>query len=66
MLFGKLLPRDGNFFALFNEHAAHIAEGARAFMSMINHYADPVLRQKHADEVDAAAKLSPSYRAPGA
>jgi uncharacterized protein Yka (UPF0111/DUF47 family) len=56
MLFGKLLPREGNFFVLFNEHAARIAEGARAFMSMISNYGDPVLRQKHADEVDAAER----------
>jgi len=30
MLFGKLLPREGNFFELFNQHAGFIAEGARA------------------------------------
>ena len=29
MLFGKLLPREGNFFELFNQHASFIAEGAR-------------------------------------
>ena len=29
MLFGKLLPREGNFFELFNEHGTHIAR-ARA------------------------------------
>ena len=26
MLFGKLLPREGNFFELFNQHAGFIAE----------------------------------------
>jgi uncharacterized protein Yka (UPF0111/DUF47 family) len=31
MLFGKLLPREGNFFELFNQHGKLIAEGARAF-----------------------------------
>jgi len=54
MLFGKLLPRDGNFFALFNDHGAQIAEGARAFMQLIHHYADPALREKYAAEVDHA------------
>ena len=54
MLFGKLLPREGNFFELFNEHGNHIAEGARAFLKMIENYADPTLRQRHADEVDRA------------
>lgn len=54
MLFGKLLPRDGNFFELFNAHGARIAEGSRAFMAMISNYADPALRQQYAEEVDAA------------
>jgi uncharacterized protein len=53
-MFGRLMPRDGNFFALFNEHGDRIAEGARAFMAMVQNYRDPVLRQRHADEVDAA------------
>ena len=30
MLFGKLLPREGNFFELFNQHADRIVEAARA------------------------------------
>jgi hypothetical protein len=54
MLFGKLMPREGNFFELFNEHGRYIAEGARAFMSMIENYADPALRQQYADQVDVA------------
>ena len=56
MLFGKLMPREGNFFQLFNQHGGYIAEGSRAFMSMIHNYADPVLRQKYADEVDTAER----------
>ena len=31
MLFGKLLPREGNFFEMFNQHADNIVEAARAF-----------------------------------
>jgi hypothetical protein len=56
MLFGKLLPREGNFFELFNEHGNHIAVGARAFMSMVQNYADETLREKYAAEVDNAEK----------
>ena len=26
MLFGKLLPREGNFFEMFNQHAERIVE----------------------------------------
>ena len=54
MFFGKLLPREGKFFELFNEHAAHITEGARAFMLMIQNYNDADKREKHAAEVDHA------------
>jgi uncharacterized protein len=56
MLFGKLLPREGNFFALFNQHGDFIVQGARAFMLLIQNYADPALRQKYADEVGAAER----------
>ena len=58
MLFGKLLPREGNFFELFNQHAAFIAQAARAFMLLIQNYDDPVLREKHAAEVDAAERAA--------
>jgi len=54
MWFGKLLPRDGNFFELFNQHADRTAEGARAFMAMVQNYNDPTLRDKFAKEVDDA------------
>lgn len=56
MLFGKLLPREGNFFELFNEHGNKIVEGSRAFMRMIENYADQSLREKYAAEVDAAER----------
>ncbi len=56
MFFGKLLPREGNFFELFNEHGTQIVEGARAFMLMIQNYNDLTLRQKYAVDVDAAEK----------
>lgn len=56
MLFGKLLPREGNFFAMFDEHGKHITEGARSFMHLVQHYADPALRDKYANEVDRAEK----------
>jgi uncharacterized protein len=54
MIFGKLLPQDGNFFELFNEHGKYIVEGARAFVSMIQYYDTPDLREKYAAEVDTA------------
>ena len=58
MFFGKLLPREGNFFELFNDHGRHIVAGARAFMAMVQNYSDQTLREKYAAEVDAAEKLA--------
>jgi uncharacterized protein len=58
MLFGKLLPREGNFFELFNQHAAYIVEGARAFIAMIENYSNLDLREKHAGQVVAAERAA--------
>jgi uncharacterized protein len=57
-MFGKLLPREGNFFELFNEHGRHIAEGAGAFMLMVQHYDDAALRERHAAEVGASERAA--------
>jgi len=56
MVFGKLLPRDGNFFELFNEHGQHIAEGARSFLAMVQHYGDMAERERHASAVGASER----------
>jgi len=58
MFFGKLLPREGNFFEMFNLHAQRIVEAAHAFSNLVAHYNDPQLRQKYADEVDAAERAA--------
>jgi len=56
MLFGKLLPREGNFFELFNQHGGHIVEGARAFILLIQNYDDLTLREKYTAEVGNAER----------
>jgi len=58
MLFGKLLPREGNFFEMFNQHATRIVEAAQAFAKLVANYADPALREqymRHVDEAERAA-----------
>ena len=55
-MFGKLLPREGNFFELFNQHGHFINVGAGAFMSMISNYADVEQREKYAEEVGVAER----------
>ena len=56
MLFGKLMPREGNFFDLFNQHGDRIVEGARAFILLIQNYADPSLREKYTNDVGNAER----------
>jgi predicted phosphate transport protein (TIGR00153 family) len=56
MLFGKLMPREGNFFDLFNQHGDRIVEGARAFIQLIENYADAGLREKYANDVGNAER----------
>jgi uncharacterized protein len=56
MVFGRLLPREGNFFELINQHGQLIAEGARSFMALLRDYRDPGLREKNAADVDNAEK----------
>jgi uncharacterized protein len=58
MVFGRLLPRDGNFFELFNQHGNHIAEGARSFLAMVQNYGDDALRERYASEVGAAERAA--------
>ena len=54
MLFGKLLPREGNFFEMFNQHADRIVEAAHAFSNLVANYNDVDLREKYNREVDKA------------
>ena len=58
MVFGRLLPREGNFFELFNEHGAHIAAGARAFMAMVQNYDNEPERERHATAVGDAERAA--------
>jgi predicted phosphate transport protein (TIGR00153 family) len=58
MFFGKLLPREGNFFELFDQHAAFITQAARAFLLLIHNFGDAALRERYAAEVDAAERAA--------
>ena len=58
MLFGKLLPREGNFFDMFNQHAERIVEAAHAFGGLVKHYGDPILRDKYNQDVDNAERAA--------
>lgn len=54
MFFSKLMPHDGNFFELLNQHAANVVSASQSFLKFIAHYNDEVLRDKYTKEVDSA------------
>ena len=58
MLFGKLLPREGNFFDLFNQHAERIVEAAHAFSNMVANYSDVEKREGFNRDVDNAKRAA--------
>jgi uncharacterized protein len=58
MMFSKLLPREGNFFEMFDQHADRIVEAARAFSKMVANYSDVEKRAVHHREVDAAERAA--------
>lgn len=58
MFFGKLLPREGNFFEMFNQHAERIVDAARAFSKLVANYNDPTLREQYNRDVDHAERAA--------
>jgi uncharacterized protein len=58
MFFGKLLPREGNFFEMFDQHADRIVEAAKAFELLVANYNDTILREKYNAEVDSAERAA--------
>ena len=50
-MLSRLMPREGNFFELFNAHAERIVEGSRELASMITTFTEV---EKHAQYIDAA------------
>lgn len=58
MLFSKLLPKEGNFFELFNQHADCILAAVQAFERLVAHYGDAQLREQHNREVDEAERAA--------
>lgn len=58
MFFGKLLPREGNFFEMFNQHAERIVDAARAFSKLVANYNDLTLREQYNRDVDHAERAA--------
>jgi len=54
-MFGRLMPREGNFFELFNAHAERIAEGSRELAAMMTNFSDLETRAQRIGEAERAA-----------
>ena len=54
-MFGRLMPREGNFFELFNAHAERIVEGSRELQAMIAGFNEV---EKHAQRIDEAERAA--------
>ena len=54
-MLGRLMPREGKFFDLFNAHAERIVEGARELNAMIGTFKE---LDAHAQRIDAAERAA--------
>jgi len=54
-MLGRLMPREGKFFELFNAHAARIVEGSRELAAMIGSFSE---LEAHAQRIDAAERAA--------
>ena len=54
-MLGRLMPREGKFFDLFNAHAERIVEGSRELAEMIGKFTD---LDAHAARIDAAERAA--------
>jgi len=54
-MFSRLMPREGNFFELFNAHADKIAEGSRSLAAMMADFSQAELHAQHIDGAERAA-----------
>ena len=54
-MLGRLMPREGKFFDLFDAHAARIVEGSRELAAMIGTFSE---LDAHAQRIDAAERAA--------
>ena len=54
-MLGRLMPREGKFFELFNAHAERIVEGSHELAAMLGTFSD---LEAHAQRIDAAERAA--------
>jgi predicted phosphate transport protein (TIGR00153 family) len=52
-MFGRLMPKEGRFFDLFNQHATHIIDGSRELIALMENVTDG---QKHIYNIESCEK----------
>lgn len=60
-MFGRLMPREGSFFTLFDAHAQLIAEGSAQLAQMMADYGNVATRQKYIDTIDDTEKAADKF-----
>jgi predicted phosphate transport protein (TIGR00153 family) len=55
-MFGRLMPREGRFFDLFNRHADEIVAGSETLAQLMRQYGDVASRRIHIDRIDLVEK----------
>ena len=48
----RLMPREGQFFELFDQHAALINQGGAAVVELLQHYENELSRSKYIDRIE--------------
>ena len=54
-MLGRLMPREGRFFDIFNAHAARIVEGSKELAEMIGRFSE---LEAHAQRIDAVERAA--------
>ena len=54
-MFGRLLPKEGRFFDLFNAHAAQVLRAARELKALMENYGERERHSRLSDEAEHAA-----------
>src|SRR5512134_3343030 len=54
-MLGRLMPREGRFYDLFNAHAERIVEGSRELAAMLGSFSE---LEAHAQRIDAAERAA--------
>ena len=60
-MFGRIMPREGKFFELFDQHAEQILAGSKSLVALMSQYSDPQARRKHIDAIDAIEKSADRF-----